>query len=162
MAYKKKTWQEKLAGPPGFPKIISLAPGLPCARALQKAGAKPGDTVVLVPPEEVYEMMAQVPRGKLITLGEICRHLASHHNAQYCCTLTTGIAIVTAANAAVEAGETLPYWRTIKNNGELNTKYPGGIAQHRQLLEKEGFHIRQSGKKAFVQDFMRHLFQPAA
>lgn len=157
MAYKKKTWQEKLADPKGFPKIVAFAPNFPCAKALQKFGAKPGDTVVLAPPSEVYEIMAKIPLGELITLSEICRHLAKRHKTQYCCTLTTGILIMTVANATEETGGNVPYWRTIKNDGELNAKYPGGIERHKHLLEQEGFRIRQKGKKYIVEDFQKYL-----
>lgn len=153
MAYKKKTWKEKLEDDKDFPKIIAYAPNLPCAKALEKQGARDGDSVVMAPPREVNEIMAQVPEGKLMTLNQICRQLAEKHGADYCCTLTTGIFVMTAANAAEEAGEDVPYWRTIKNTGELNPKYPGGAEQHKDLLEREGFRIIARGKKYFVEDF---------
>ena len=72
MAYKKKTWKEKLEDNKGFPKTIDYSTNLPCARALKKLGAKPGDSVVLAPAIEVYEIMSKLPEGKLITLNEIC------------------------------------------------------------------------------------------
>ena len=31
-----------------------------------------------------------------------------------------------------------PYWRTLKANGELNEKYPGGIEKQKELFEREG------------------------
>ncbi|MCX7795047.1 MAG: hypothetical protein N2380_00775 [bacterium] len=49
MRNKKKTWQEKLEDNKNFPKIIEFASNFPCAKALEKAGAKPGDSVVLAP-----------------------------------------------------------------------------------------------------------------
>lgn len=150
---KRKTWQEKLEDSKGFPKIIEFDPKLPCGRTLEKMGAKPGDSVVLAPPLEVNEIMKQVPEGKLITLHEICKKLAQKHKTQFCCTLTTGIFVMTAANAAEETQSDVPYWRTIKNNGELNEKYPGGIENHKKLLEKEGHTVFKKGKKYYVKDF---------
>jgi len=40
MAYKKKSWQEKLEDSKQFPKILEFDPKFPCGRALEKMGAK--------------------------------------------------------------------------------------------------------------------------
>ncbi len=143
MPYKRKTWAEKLEDPEGMPKTLPLKANFPCYRPLEKMGAKIGDSVVLAPPSEVNAIMRKVPRGKLITLAQICERLAAKHGAQYCCTLTTGIFITIAANAAEEMGSDVPFWRTIKNDGELNIKYPGGAEKQKALLEKEGHTIIQ-------------------
>lgn len=153
MGTRKKSWQEKLEDNKGFPKILEFDPKFPCGKALEKSGAKKGESVVLVRPMEVYEIMRQVPNGKLITTSEICKKLAKKHKTQFCCTLTTGIFIMTSANAAAETNTYLPYWRTIKNTGELNEKYPDGVLNQKHLLENEGHLILKKGKKYFVQDF---------
>lgn len=153
MAYKKKSWEEKLRDNKNFPKILGFDPKFPCGRALVKMGAKPGDSVVLAPPLEVNEIMKKVPKGKLIILNEICKRLAERHKTMYCCTLTTGIFVMTAANAAEETKSDVPYWRTIKNNGELNEKYPGGAERQKKLLEKEGHRVIKKGKKYYVKDY---------
>ena len=157
MAYKKKSWDEKLKDNKSFPKTLAFDPKFPCGRALEKMGAKPGDSVVLAPPFEVNEIMKKVPKGKLIVLNEICKELAKKHRTKYCCTLTTGIFVMTAANAAEETKSDLPYWRTIKNNGELNEKYPGGAERQKKMLEKEGHQIIQRGKKYYVKDYEEKL-----
>jgi hypothetical protein len=71
MAYKKKSWQEKLADKKNLPKILKLQKSFPCYNAVHKMGAEAGDDVVLVNPSEVVSLMRQVPPGKLITLVEI-------------------------------------------------------------------------------------------
>jgi len=159
MGYKKKTWKQKLEGNKNFPKKLSLEPNFPCYRALKKMGAEPGDSVVLAPPLEADAIMKKVPKGYLITLKEICEALAKKHRAQYCCTLTTGIFITTAANAAEETNGDTPYWRTLKNNGELNKKYPGGIERQKSLLEQEGHEIINKGKRLFVKDYEKKLLE---
>ena len=83
MSYKKKTWKEKLEGDKDFPKILYLEENFPCWRALQKQGAKPGDSVVLVPGKEIYQLMKKVPKGKLLTLNKLCEILASNHGVDY-------------------------------------------------------------------------------
>lgn len=99
--------------------MLEFDPKFPCGKALEKIGAKRGDSVVLVQPSEVNEVMKKVPEGKLITLNGICKILAKKHKAQYCCTLTTGIFVTVAANAAEETGSNVPYWRTIKTTESL-------------------------------------------
>ena len=164
MAYKKKTWTEKLNDSKSFPKKLPLEKNFPCAKALEKWGAKYGDSVVLTPPHEVDEIMKNVPKGKLISIYEICSQLAKKHNADYCCSLTTGIFINIAANAAIEAKErgekdTTPYWRTVKTGGLLNEKFPGGAVEQKKMLEKEGFKILQKGKKYFVENYEKYLIK---
>jgi alkylated DNA nucleotide flippase Atl1 len=162
MSYKRKSWQEKLADKKGLPKILRLEKRFPCYNAVHKMGAKAGDKVVLVNPSEVVEIIKNVPKGKLITITEICKEIAKKHKVKACCSLTTGIFIMTAANAAEEAAKQgkdlgIPYWRTLKANGILNEKYPGGTEAQKALLEKEGFNVEQKGKKYIVRKYQDFL-----
>jgi len=160
----KKTWQEKLKDKPSFPKVLRLEKGFPCYNAVHKTGAEAGDDVVLVNPSEVVEIMKQVPKGKLSTIVEICKKIAKQHGVPACCTLTTGIFIMTAANAAEEASKEgksldIPYWRTLKTDGFLNEKYPGGQEAHKRLLERENFRVIARGKKYQVDDYKKYLMK---
>jgi len=141
MTYKKKSWKEKLENNKKFPKILKFNPKFPCGKALIKMGAKTGDSVVLAPPLEVDEIMKKVPRGKLITINEICKKLAKKHNVMFCCTLTTGIFIMISANASEENKKInikriTPYWCTLKMNGFLNDKYPGGVKKQKKTSRR--------------------------
>ena len=163
MAYKKKTWGEKLADKDNLPKILVLEKNFPCYNAVHKMGAEPGDDIVLVNPSEVVAYMQKVPYGKVTTIVEICKSIAQKHNVQGCCSLTTGIFIMTAANAAKEAKTEnkdlkIPYWRTLKADGFLNEKFPGGDESHKKLLENEGINVLKKGKRYFVQDVQNYLF----
>lgn len=147
-----------------MPKVLKLGKGFPCYNAVHKMGTEAGDDIVLVNPSEVVEIMNQVLKGKLITIVEICKKIAMQHNAKGCCSLTTGIFIMAAANAAEEAtrnGKSLdiPYWRTLKSGDFLNPKYPGGQEAHKRLLEQEGYNIVHKGKNFLVQDFQEYLVQ---
>ena len=64
-----------------------------------------------------------------------------------------------AANAAEETKSNTPFWRTLKNNGELNKKFPGGIKRQKALLEKEGHVVINRGKKLFVKEFEKTLVE---
>lgn len=164
MVYKKKSWQDKLAGNKNFPKILKLEKNFPCYRALLKMGVAEGEKVVLVNADEIMEIMKAVPRGRLVTIVEICRQIARKHHVQGCCSLTTGIYIAVIANAVEEAATAgkdlaVPYWRTLKSDGFLNEKYPGGPERHKALLEKEGFRILNRGKKYFVDNYQNYLHE---
>jgi len=163
MARGRKSWSEKLEDSnKKMPKTLEFDPKFPCGKALQKLGARPGDSVVLAPGTEVDEIMRTIPQGKLITINGICERLAKRHRTKFCCTLTTGIFIMTAAHAAEEArakGEDpiTPYWRTVKAGGLLNEKYPGGAEAQKRCLEAEGFRVRRKGKRLFVEDYEKYL-----
>jgi len=157
MSYKKKTWGEKLEDRENLPKILKLRPRFPCAKALMKLGARTGDTVVITQPREVLEIMRKVPKGKLVTIKEICEQLAKKHGAKFCCTLTAGIFVMIAANAAEETKEGTPYWRTLKMDGALNDKFPGGQEAQRKRLEKEGHTVVKRGKRLYVEGFEKYL-----
>jgi len=160
----KKTWQEKLKDKSSFPKVLRLEKGFPCYNAVHKMGAEVGDNVVLVNPSEVVAIMKGVPKGRLITIVEVCRQIACYHGVKACCSLTTGIFIMTAANAVEEANKEgksldIPYWRTLKADGFLNEKYPGGQEAHKRLLEGENFRIIVRGKKYQVADYEKYLMK---
>jgi hypothetical protein len=102
--------------------------------------------------------MRSVPAGQLTTINELRAELAKKHGADFGCPITTGIFAWIAANAAEEAaaaGEPVltPYWRTLKSGGQLNPKYPGGIAANRKRLRAEGHQVVKRGKNYFVKDF---------
>jgi alkylated DNA nucleotide flippase Atl1 len=160
----KKTWNEKLADKKGLPKILKLEKKFPCYNAVHKMGAEEGDDIVLVNPSEVVGLMKKIPRGKIITIVEICRAIAKKYKVKGCCSLTTGIFIMVAANAAEESLEegrnlNIPYWRTLKANGFLNDKYPGGQESQKKLLEKEGFKIISRGKRYQIVDYKKYVVE---
>ena len=119
-------------------------------------------TVVIPAPMEVNETMRKVPKGKVITIGDIRAALAKKHGATIGCPLTTGIFAWVAANAAEEErqqGEKdiTPYWRTLKTGGIINPKYPGGVEAQKKLLEKEEHKVIQKGKKYVVANYENSL-----
>lgn len=121
-------------------------------------------TVVIPAPVEVDQLMRKVSRGKLTTINEIRQALAVKHNATIGCPMTTGIFAWVAANAAEEQrqlGKTdiTPYWRTLKVNGLINEKYPGGMEAQTVLLEQEGHVVVRKGKNCFVKDYEKSVIR---
>ena len=152
----KKSWREKLADNKGLPRVQRV-PG--------KLTTRWGEGTFVIPaPLAVDALMKRVPKGRLITISELRGALAAQHQTDFACPLTTGIFSWIAAHAAAEseaggAKRVTPYWRTLKAGGELNAKYPGGIAGLRTRLETEGHQVRQRGKRCFVVDFEKRLFR---
>jgi alkylated DNA nucleotide flippase Atl1 len=120
-------------------------------------------TLVIPSPLEVYEMMAKVPEGKVVTISEIRSALAKKHGATIGCPLTTGIFALGSCKCNRRRGggknEKMPYWRTLKSGGEINEKYPGGIERQKLLLEAEGHRVLKKGRKYVVANFNESLYQ---
>ena len=117
--------------------------------------------MVIPAPLEVDALMKKVPTGKLTTVNDLRTALARAHRATITCPITTGIFAWIAAHAAVEANPAAPatpYWRTLKAAGEINPKYPGGLAAAIRALRAEGHRIRRKGPRAFVLDYQHALF----
>lgn len=150
----KKSWKEKLNDSKDLPKVEVIT---------DKMSKRWGTGTVVIPaPIEVDEIMKRVPKGRLITINQIRTVLAQRHNATIGCPITTGIFAWIAAHAAEESAsegkkDITPYWRTLKSNGEINEKYPGGIERQKELIKAEGHKIIQKGKKWFVVDFEEYL-----
>lgn len=152
----KKSWREKLADNKGLPKIAQVG-----GKLTKRWGE---GTFVIPAPLEVDALMKRVPKGRLVTINELRAALAAKHKADFACPITTGIFSWIAAHAAAEAAaggakRVTPYWRTLKVGGEVNPKYPGGIAELLRRLEAEGHQVRQKGRRFLVVDFERKLFK---
>ncbi len=152
---KKKTWNEKLRDSKDLPKVVELT---------GKQAEKWGEGTMAIPaPIEVDELMRKVRKGKLTTINLLRKQIAAKHGATVGCPITTGIFAWIAAHAAEESRaegkkRVTPWWRTLKEGGVLNPKYPGGIKRQMELLEAEGHVIVPKGKKNFkVLDFEKKL-----
>jgi alkylated DNA nucleotide flippase Atl1 len=142
-----RSWKEKL-NKKDLPKIVEIP---------EKMRKRLGEGKMVVPsPLEVYEIMKDVPEGKLITINMIREKLARRHGVNTACPITTGIFVWIVANASTE-GVYTPYWRTLKEGGVINEKYPGGVEEVRKLLEKEGFEVTRRGRRYVVKDFEKYL-----
>ena len=98
-----------------------------------------GDRMYFAPPIDYDRVMRQVPEGKVITVGEIRDYFAKVSGADFTEPITAGIFVSIAAWASEQREEDkTPYWRTLKANGELNEKYPGGVKSQKSKLEAEG------------------------
>jgi len=147
-----KNPNQKLHDSKDMPKVEILTdPG-----AITRYG---GARMLIAPPIEYDTLMKSIPYGKLITTDRLRDHLAKKHDADFTCPLTAGIFVNVAAHASIERGGTdeTPWWRTLKKDGELNEKYPGGIDGQKLRLEMEGHTVIQKGKRYFVEKYEEKL-----
>lgn len=154
----RKSFNEKLNNQKDLPKVQHIGFD---DKMSKRFG---GSNMLIAAPVEYDEIMKKIPQGKLITSEEIRAYLAKKHNADFTCQLTAGIFINIAANASQErenmgSNDITPYWRTLKKNGELNEKYPGGIDRQKFMLEAEGHEAIKKGHRYFVRDYEKSIYQ---
>lgn len=129
-------------------------------KSIEKYG---GNKMYFAPPIDYDKVMRLVPLGKLLTVGTIREYFAKQSGADFTEPITAGIFVSIVAWASYQRkNDETPYWRTLKANGELNPKYPGGIEKQKELLEKEGHVIMQKGRKNikyYVIDYENSLFE---
>ena len=128
-------------------------------KSIEKYG---GDKMYFAPPIDYDKVMRLVPCGKLLTVGTIRDYFAKQSGADFTEPITAGIFVSIVAWASYQRAEDkTPYWRTLKANGELNAKYPGGIEAQKEMLENEGHTVVQKGRtniKYYVKDYEKALF----
>jgi alkylated DNA nucleotide flippase Atl1 len=123
----------------------------------------PGASMVISTPQEIDQLVATIPKGKLATINTLREVIAKRHKTTITCPVTTGIFFNIAAKAAAEremmgAKRVTPWWRVLKSDGALNEKMPGGLAEHKKRLTAEGFKVIAKGKKGMaVEDFDKRL-----
>jgi alkylated DNA nucleotide flippase Atl1 len=129
-------------------------------KSIEKYG---GDRMYFAPPIEYDKVMRMVPYGNVITIGEIREYFAKRSGADFTEPITAGIFVSIAAWASFQRSEDeTPYWRTLKANGELNPKYPGGVEAQKTKLEAEGHTIIKKGRKNikyYVKNYENVLFK---
>lgn len=113
------------------------------------------------PPIDYDKVMRLVPPGKLLTIGVIREYFAGKSGADFTEPITAGIFVSIAAWASYQReNDKTPYWRTLKANGELNSKYPGGVTEQKKMLEEEGHVVISKGRtniKYYVKDYEQKL-----
>ena len=152
---EKKDFNAMLHDSKDMPKFQTITD----EKSIEKYG---GNRMYFAPPIDYDRVMREVPYGKVTTGGEIRDYFAKLSGADFTEPITAGIFVSIAAWASYQrSADETPYWRTLKANGELNEKYPGGIEAQRQKLEAEGHTVIQKGRKnirCYVKDYEKVLF----
>lgn len=152
----KKDFNAMLNDSKGMPKIQTITD----EASIKKYG---GSKMYFAPPIEYDKIMKTIPYGKVITVGMIRDRFAKNSGADFTDPITAGIFVSIAAWASYQRKEDeTPYWRTLKANGELNPKYPGGVVAQKEKLESEGHIIIKKGRtniRYYVKDYENCLFE---
>ena len=152
----KKDFNAMLRDNKDMPKIQTITD----FQSIEKYG---GSRMYFAPPIDYDKVMKLVPFGKVITVWQIREYFARQSGADFTEPITAGIFVSIAAWASEQReDDETPYWRTLKANGELNPKYPGGIDDQKEKIEAEGHIIIQKGRKNikyFVKDYEDSLFE---
>lgn len=152
----KKDFNAMLKESKGMPKVQKITD----RASIEKYG---GENMYFAPPIYYDEIMKKVPYGKVITVGSIREYFAKENNADFTDPITAGIFISIVAWASYQRDyDETPYWRTLKTNGELNSKYPGGVVFQKKKLEEEGHTIIQKGRtniRYYVEGYEKDMFE---
>lgn len=96
--------------------------------------------------ERVYEIVRQIPRGRVMTYGQIAGICGNASAAR----IVGGIAHF--------GDPDLPWQRVVNKSGGLASGYPGGRDGHRKHLESEGVKVSAD----FSVNIQELLWQPKA
>jgi len=94
--------------------------------------------------DPVYQVVKQIPRGRVTTYGALARALRLRGGAR-----TAGRAM-----AATPSGKGIPWHRVVADHGKLVTPEPYASLQ-RRLLQSEGIQLVE-----FRVDLKKHLWSP--
>jgi len=136
MAYKRKSWQEKLN--------INREPVIEEADK-NFADIKAGQSMLIPTPKVVDAYIGQIPPGQQINIPTIRNDLASRFGAEMTCPITTGIFVRIAAEAAYEEFQEgmpiekiTPFWRVISETSPAAKKLTFGTGFLNKQRKKEG------------------------
>lgn len=143
MATKTKTPREKMENGKQ-PVVQTLTPS--------QAARLKASTMLVPTPNQIEAEIKKIPRGSIRTMADLRAELARAAGADITCALCAGIFWRLTAEAAefdrANGDEPAPYWRVVREKGDLNDKLPGGIEGHRALLAAEGHQF--AGKRVKI------------
>jgi hypothetical protein len=136
MAYKRKTWQEKLHN--NHPEKVEVVDR-------KFADITEGARMYIATPLIVEAYIRNIPRGVHTSLQQMRKDMAAEHDADFCCPITSGIFLRIVAEAAYEEyvagkppGKIAPFWRMIDSKAPVAKKLTFGTAFVAEQRAKEG------------------------
>lgn len=94
--------------------------------------------------QRVYALVAQIPKGKVMSYGQIAAMVGSPRAARI------------VGGVAHWGDPALPWQRVVMKDGGLASGYPGGVAGHQAVLEAEGVEFTPEDKV----NMAKHLWRP--
>ena len=107
MAYKRKTWAQKLDDARNYKT-------LPKVELCDQTGSR----FAMPSMADVESEMRSVPPGQVRTIRQMTDRFAAKYDAETACPMLTGIFVWIVAHANEENGDLdIPWWRTVKSDG---------------------------------------------
>jgi alkylated DNA nucleotide flippase Atl1 len=156
---KKAAAKSPVNSPVRPAKSIKTGTDVHIKRLLRGRGAAfPAGDMLIASLEEVTEIVALVPRGRVLTMGDLRNALAQRFSADYTCPVTTGIFL----SRAWESGFSVkaPFHRIVGDNGALLPKFPGGMKVQEDALHKERVTVSKKTKVPRVESLESLKWQP--
>jgi hypothetical protein len=132
----KKTWTEKFNS--DVPPVVKPVP-------INIAGMKKGQIMLIPTPKLVDQFIRKIPKGKSIDVKTLRENLASAHDAEVTCPITTGFHMRTVAEAAYESfnrgtpiAKITPFWRVLDANSPTTKKLSFDSAFVTEQRAREG------------------------
>jgi len=136
MAYKRKSWQEKLH----IDKKAEVK-----KNDADFADIPAGCTMLIATPLIVDKYIRNISKGSETTLQQMRKDLAAEYNAEYTCPVTSGIFLRIVAEAAYEEyqqgtplSKVTPFWRMINSKSPAAKKLSFGYDFVKEQRIKEG------------------------
>jgi hypothetical protein len=136
MAYKRKTWAEKM-NPNREPKVEQIDKSF--------ADMPEGCRMLVATPKIVDAYVRNIPKGVHTSLQQMRKDLAAEYGADHTCPVTSGIFLrIVAENACEEmgqgkpSGKITPFWRMIDSKAPLAKRLSFGTEFLRDQRKKEG------------------------
>jgi|GEM_PF-1055084 len=105
---------------------------------------------MLLPTKEVLSALLQnIPAGSLASTGQLQNVLKQAFQVQAVCPVT----FRNALRAAADSEQDIPYWRVVKDHGELIS----WLARQKSQLLAEGLELEDGKKQPKVRHYASHL-----
>lgn len=83
----------------------------------------------------VYEVVREIPVGKVATYGQIARLIGLPHHARH-----VGFAL-----SHLDSGHDVPWHRVVNAKGQIHTRHNGQPSYQQETLEAEGIVFKENG-----------------
>ena len=95
--------------------------------------------------DRIYEYLTTIPKGKVVTYGQIAEYLGNKHLAR---------AVGNALHRNPD-GEKYPCYKVVNSRGQLSSAYAfGGIEEQKRRLEADGIEVTD-----YIVDLEKYLYK---
>ena len=133
---ERAVWDERMQRPPR--DLVRRPPS---------SWRRTGSERMLVPtPVTTSGVIADIPRGRVVTVSGLRRELARRCGVDLTCPMTIArqLVVIEHARWAIHRGKVAPSWRVVTDAGQVYPKYHCGGEVAANKLEREGVRVRHA------------------